>query len=556
MTTIPKREKLRKSRYVSLSCQRCRAFKKKCDRKTPCTRCLKTGTSCQYYNLAESYQHSAEMASEFGIASVKVDRLLSSAIEKFEAHMDPEIILKWIGNSYSGIRLGIHSPYSDKGLEAKDGRCMPDLAGLLTSLRAYLQYYHASSPFLDMELLCESIKRAYSDSMVTDHDAYCIYMVFAIGGLITYGKSEDSGHENYSLVKKYYDLAHCIRFDSSSLSEVLILDRILLDLSYAIFFPRYSSEEVWNLAGMAARSIIALRYNQEPPSSLSLHEIDMQKRRFWSAYVGERNISILLGRPFLLFDEDIFVSLPSCIGEYGPMCRSLLGDISPATIETTKYVVKYCQNQGYIYSNTSLTRCMQSVDPVGLLQSMKQKADDSYDNTGSSYQLSDTSQNEASRPLGHFVTLSNLCYYGLIELIFQPSPVFPTVLEQHLPLLVYSVQQRILLTSNITMSRMISWNWNFLLGTLKDAIILMHCEFSSGFDTRLDEHLAHVVNILKSYPREWSLAHKAGDSISSIKNSLQYDDLSITKQHLNAILNAIYGDGSIYYECFGDIQGV
>lgn len=72
-----------------------------------------------------------------------------------------------------------------------------------------------------------------------------------------------------------------------------------------------------------------------PPEALNA---DCRKRVFWSAYTLDKYLSVILGRPRIIRDEDIDQSLPEKLNEPGSMGARASLSVSDGPIFHARYV--------------------------------------------------------------------------------------------------------------------------------------------------------------------------------------------------------------------------
>ena len=65
----------------------------------------------------------------------------------------------------------------------------------------------------------------------------------------------------------------------------------------------------WTYTGLAMRQCIEQGLHRPPPTHLPLLEREMRRRLFWTCYCLDRQVSIILGRPFAISDRDIDVEV-------------------------------------------------------------------------------------------------------------------------------------------------------------------------------------------------------------------------------------------------------
>ncbi|KAJ5626640.1 fungal-specific transcription factor domain-containing protein [Penicillium herquei] len=88
------------------------------------------------------------------------------------------------------------------------------------------------------------------------------------------------------------------------------LTNLLLIVQYCCFASKISA--AWHFLGLATRLAIELNLHKEPTSQSSPTENQRNERRwlFWSMYTFERNLCVIIGRPFSLPDGAIETPLP------------------------------------------------------------------------------------------------------------------------------------------------------------------------------------------------------------------------------------------------------
>lgn len=73
----------------------------------------------------------------------------------------------------------------------------------------------------------------------------------------------------------------------------------------------------WSLFGTVSNLALAIGLNRnrrtDTSSGLSQIEAECCRRTFWCAYTLDAYLSVVLGRPRLLHDEDIDTDFPSCV---------------------------------------------------------------------------------------------------------------------------------------------------------------------------------------------------------------------------------------------------
>jgi hypothetical protein len=134
-------------------------------------------------------------------------------------------------------------------------------------------------------------------------DLSCLNMVYAIAGRFL----ETSGETGNYFPDRHYVAALSYLDDVLRPHDLRSVQTLLLHAVYCLRAPRGLS--AWTQIGLALRISIELGMHRKSSSkSPSLLE-EIRKRLFWSCYCLDRQVSIILGRPFAISDRDIDVEV-------------------------------------------------------------------------------------------------------------------------------------------------------------------------------------------------------------------------------------------------------
>lgn len=143
-------------------------------------------------------------------------------------------------------------------------------------------------------------------------DAYersILHLVYAVSGRWL----ESAGEMGHFFSDQHYDLAFANMDSILQLRDSRAIDYLLLMALYCTRAPR--DPGAWTYVGAAMRLCIELGLHRRPRRQLVSVEGEMNKRRFWTTYFLDRDISIAIGRPPSLSDHDIDADLPLDINE-------------------------------------------------------------------------------------------------------------------------------------------------------------------------------------------------------------------------------------------------
>lgn len=130
-----------------------------------------------------------------------------------------------------------------------------------------------------------------------------IHLIYAIGGrfLETTGETGDFFPDmHYEEALKHLD--EILQYHDLRSVQFLLLLSI-----YSLRSPR--GPGAWTYVGMAMRQCIDMGLHRRTQKKQSAIDHEMKKRVFWCCYCLDRQVSIILGRPFAISDRDIDVEV-------------------------------------------------------------------------------------------------------------------------------------------------------------------------------------------------------------------------------------------------------
>ncbi|OJD35047.1 c6 zinc finger domain containing protein [Diplodia corticola] len=190
--------------------------------------------------------------------------------------------------------------------------CLPPREQAFRLAEFYWSHTHTLYPFVRKVWFMERLKSMYSVTEPQSLEScgpwlYTMWMVFAIGST-TWSAIVPDGSESESV--RFFNNAMTYFYRALSSGNMAALDALLLQVSYS-FFNRVGSN-TWYLVGSAIRLAVGTGLHTAPNDSTRQLPLDVQeyrKRLFWSLYMMDRVVSISLGRPFGICDDDIEVAI-------------------------------------------------------------------------------------------------------------------------------------------------------------------------------------------------------------------------------------------------------
>ncbi|KAH9885724.1 fungal-specific transcription factor domain-containing protein [Xylariomycetidae sp. FL2044] len=175
-------------------------------------------------------------------------------------------------------------------------------------LNSYIRHISTRWPILQTPFLrlLHSERSTISDAFFTS----VLHLIYAIGGRFL----ETTGDTGDYYPEQHYDLALKNMDDILRLHDIRSVQFLLLLSIYSLRSPR--GPGAWTYTGLAMRQCIEMGLHRKAHRQRSsILEYEMSKRVFWTCYCLDRQVSIILGRPFAISDQDIDVGLPLDIDE-------------------------------------------------------------------------------------------------------------------------------------------------------------------------------------------------------------------------------------------------
>ncbi|VUC27445.1 unnamed protein product [Clonostachys rosea] len=295
-----------------------------------------------------------------------------------------------------------------------------------------------------------------------------VWMVFAIGSTAYSSVTlmeESESRIYYSKALEYFERA-------MALGEMAALEVIMLQISYSFF--NQLGPNTWFLVGMAARLAVGIGLHIE--STYASWPVDVQqhrKRIFFSIYMMDRVVSLALGRPFALHDDDIDVSPFADANEddIHPDGIRSQSSLTPSIIAVPLHILALRTIAGKIakqvYSNRrALSLTVEEREEI--LHSLHKELIDWRRNMP--FPLPDISDR-----VPHFGTnWYDFNYYTHIAMLYRPSPLFPVVDERKIKILEEAASMSLRQAFNMHQQQRLAYNWLNLLALFTSTLSLIY----------------------------------------------------------------------------------
>jgi hypothetical protein len=237
-------------------------------------------------------------------SSITMSRMVGSLVKSKEQQVE---------SNSNDLRQEVHQTpksMSDGSLEDDtyvDTASIPqDIADKL--LNGYLKHISTRWPILHSAYIrsLHSRRASLNDS----YEQCSLHLVYASGGRFLETTGETGAfycEQHHAKAMEYLDEL----FQRHDVRSVQVL--VLLAI-YSLRAPQ--GPGAWTYIGLAMRACINLgMHRKSVAKGSSLFEHEMRKRIFWTCYCLDRQISIILGRPFAISDRDIDAELPLEVNE-------------------------------------------------------------------------------------------------------------------------------------------------------------------------------------------------------------------------------------------------
>jgi hypothetical protein len=555
------------------ACDRCRNFKKKCSRTLPaCSLCLSACQPCSFSTLTadnaqadhlrarvewltayineqlpresggiEALETGADLATQritdpsstiSVAANPAIDTITTPAGSEqnsLEIQLSPNsqiathgstrgVVAHSDGDSVSAHHQGVTAE-SANGYYA-DGSETIVSPGVVASIRlpedaaarrfvlAYFRHVHKAYPFMDKERVMSQLE-TFGDFTIRrgDPSSITLYLIMAIGCTTL----QRAGQIPMDTVSKfqvgYPDILH----DSITRRGVEWVQVLVLLALYSLFDP--AGPSTWSIIGIISRQALQFGLTQQQASdgSLPAQSVELRRRLFWSIYVLDRMVSISVGMPPSLTDENMSVPLPSLsINEFTSADRMAIAN----HLQTSRHVIQLRQIEDRILQQVHLRKRSDTIkltimDRRAVVNEIRSEIEDWYSN---GCLLSPFEPDNL--PIHTSMAWLSARYYHLLMSLYYPSQfnqssstaTIATVGE-----VCVFAQKYMQANSTLLQQSQLPLNSVTLCRMFPIAIVLIREFLSSvGKDTVFTarEELVILAKILEAFPLTWDHSHQ------------------------------------------------
>ncbi|KAF2623200.1 hypothetical protein BU25DRAFT_494418 [Macroventuria anomochaeta] len=358
-----------------------------------------------------------------------------------------------------------------------------------------------------------------SPMQASDVSRFITLMVLSLGAidLKRQDKSIGEKHLAYFQHATTHYLDGLLKDDS-----VETVQGLLLVAQFAV--NEHRSANAWLVIGQAIRTAVDLGLHRLQPATFDLYKSEMRKRVFWAAYALDRNISITLGRPCAIRDEDIDIPLPSNLTD----ARLLTGDDlfegafapnHPLDMSTFIHIIQLRQLQSNIQSlfyaaDTTYTQAggtqLHQANIRARLEDWISRSPRYTQSTMATFQSTEWFQ---------------IAYSHALLLLYRPSPASPVVDAAALQTCADSAIGLISSYSTLYAKNKITYTWIALHGLFMASVTMLytlnvsHDIRSSTTKTVVRSNIASCLALFQVMAKHWPLAIRCHDIIERLGNA-------------------------------------
>lgn len=248
-----------------------------------------------------------------GTSNIAIGRVLSSVVQSQQDAVNAKSVELRNQQRASGRQrlLPTEDP-APKSADAAKASPMVDLAKMdpHTADRLVAGWHrHIGTRYLIIQSPRVSLLNSKRSNLADIHEKSLLHLVYAVSGRWL----ESAGETGYFWSNEHYEIALKNMDIVLRYRDVRSLDYLLLMTLYCTRAPR--DPGAWTFIGMAMRLCIELGLHRRQRHRQYNLQSELNKRRFWTAYFLDRDISIAIGRPPSISDHDIDIELPLDVDE-------------------------------------------------------------------------------------------------------------------------------------------------------------------------------------------------------------------------------------------------
>lgn len=558
------------------ACKRCRRLKKKCSRTGPeCVQCMGVGLPCSFSNppetlgtAAERYDNPKEPPSgnawgpgygngvrqpvtnspgvvRNGMApaiTMGTDQSDSMDTSGYGDSLEPREVSRQLTGQLGSPTS--HRRNSSGNVARQNRQRLPEDAAGRAFVNAFFKHIHRAYPFMDKAKILEDIDTmGDSNTWGIEHISTNLYMVMALGcyTLRRAGQVSDAISSKFQISQQ--GMLQIMQKSLTKPKDIESVQTLLLLGLYCLFDPTGLSP--YMITALLASQALSLGLSRKalPEQGLSLVEIEMRHRLFWSIYTLDRMVAVSCGLPFNLHDENVNVPLPGLTME--EFSSSEKGHFA-LVLQVHRQVVSLRQLEEKIMQkaylcNTGTIGLMSRAQRHATMEELRSQVDEWY-RTGC---LLTPMEQSDQIPFHNTIPWLNHRYQNLMLLLYSPSNLNHQISADHFGELERSLQKYIQLSAVLIQKRHLPLNWVTLCRFVAICPLLLYCLMRRQYENAisvLQDQSATCAEVLDAFPERWHIAKRAA---LVYRNMTLLPLLELNKE-IACLVKDMLGDCSMY----------
>jgi len=323
----------------------------------------------------------------------------------------------------------------------------------------------------------------------------------------------------------YYSKAMLYFEAALGYGDMAALEVLALQVCYSFF--NQLGPNTWFLVGLAARMAVGIGLHSSPTyDSIPVHVAERQKRLFFSVYMMDRVVSLALGRPFALNDEDIDV-LPFVDAIDGELeaVLDVQNTLQPSLLAVPLHILRLrriaSKISKMVYSaNTAAGKSQKEREEI--IRLLHQELVD-WRRT-MPFPLPDIHPRVPQLCSSWY----DFNFYTHLAMLYRPSPLSPTLNQARVKILLEAATMSIRQAMNMHRQQRFAYNWLNLLAIFTSSLSLIYATTAQPNnlvtvlkETEVVHELESAMEILETLGIKFTAAKKIRHMIGEIVERYQ-----------------------------------
>ncbi|KAL3424196.1 hypothetical protein PVAG01_03477 [Phlyctema vagabunda] len=384
-------------------------------------------------------------------------------------------------------------------------------------------------PFLRKNKFMESLRRMYAtpDDPVMQSSAwqYTMWMVFAISS--TTLSSVMMAEETESV--QYWNNAMLFFEGALARGNMAALNALLLQIAYSFF--NQVGPNTWYLVGMAGRLALGMGLHTTPTNGalggLSPDVLEHRKRLFFCLYMMDRMVSIALGRPFGIRDEDVEIEPFADVDDEDLATTNSVPQrhLALSAMAVPLHILRLRKIAGEIFQEvyTNKNRHLDAAERDRIVAGLHEKL--IHWRRNMPFPLPES---QVLRVPHLSTTWFDLNYHNHIVLLYRPSPLFPILNLEKVTLLAGASAMAIRHAVTMHRQQRFAFNWLNLFSMFTSMVALVYSvtaqpEALSSYLQRSEalSDLRLAAELLQTFENKFPAASKCREMLQDVISRLE-----------------------------------